>query len=80
MSLKLLEITLCNKKPSSTKESMETRILRFFKYFSRIWRTRAKYKVDKIENRADSYPTPMLILKYKKEKLFQKYWVFLPTR
>jgi len=40
----------------------------------------ARYKVDKIGERTDSCPTPMSTLKKGEEKLFQKYWVFLPTR
>lgn len=58
------------KRPSSTKESMETGILRFFKCLSRIWRTGAEYKADKIEDRADPCPTLTSTLKYEEEKLF----------
>jgi len=34
---------------------------------------RAKYKADKIGERAESCPTPMLTLKNGNKKLFQKY-------
>ncbi len=40
----------------------------------------AKYNIDKIEDRAEPCPTLTSILKKREEKLFQKYWVFLPTR
>ena len=59
---------------------METGIFRCFRCFLRIWRTRAKYKADKMEDKVDTYPTLMLMLKNEEEKLFQKYQVFLPTR
>ena len=39
-----------------------------------------QYKTDKIGDRADPCSTLMSILKYKEEKLFQKYQVFLSTR
>ena len=51
-----------------------------FKQFSRIWRIETIYNADKMEERAESWPTPMLMLEKENEKLFQKYWVFLPTR
>jgi len=38
------------------------------------------YKAERIEERADSWPTPMSTLKNWEEKLFHKYLVFLPTR
>jgi len=40
----------------------------------------ARYKVDKIGERADPCPTLMSTLKKGEKKLFQKYWVFLPIR
>jgi len=40
----------------------------------------AKYKADKIEERADSCSTPMSTLKNGNEKLFQKYQVFFLTK
>ena len=49
---------------------METEIFRFFKWFSRIWKTGAKYKADKTRDRTDPYPTPTSILKNEEEKLF----------
>jgi len=40
-------------KPSSTKEIRETRMLREFRRFSRIYRRGERYKVDKIGDRVD---------------------------
>ena len=69
---------LCStKSPLSTKERMETGI---FKRFSRMWRTGARYKADKIGDRAEPCPTPTSTLKKDEEKLFQRYQVFLSTR
>ena len=31
-------------------------------------------------NKQESYPIPMFTLKKLKEKLFQRYWVFHPTK
>ena len=42
---------------------METGIFRFFKHFSRIWKTREIYKADKIRERAEPCPIPTLTLK-----------------
>jgi len=56
--------------PLLTKDRMETGIFRIFKHFSRLWRTEAKYKADKMEERAEPCPTPMSTLKKKDEKLF----------
>jgi len=39
-----------------------------------------RYKIERIGERADSWPTPMSTLKIWEEKLFHKYLVFLPTR
>ena len=63
-----------------TKDKMEIFKSRFFKWFSRIWRNRDKYKVERIEERADPYPTSTLTLNWEEEKLFQKYLVFLSIR
>jgi len=51
--------------PSSTKK-IEIRIFRFFNCFSKI---EEKYKTESIGERAEPYPTPMLTLKKRKEKL-----------
>ena len=48
-------------------------IFRIFKQFSKIWRIREMYKVNKIGERAEPWPTPTLILKKEEEKLLQKY-------
>ena len=63
------------KRLSSTKEIIKMGILRIFKQFSRIW------KIDeRIDERADSCPTPTSTLQKGDWKLFQKYFVFLSTR
>jgi len=41
------------KSPSSTKEMIETGILRFFRCFSKINRKGERYKADKIRERAE---------------------------
>ena len=64
----------------STKESIETKVFRFFKQFSKIWRKKARYKAERIGDRAKPCPTPTSTLKNSEEKLFQKYWVLLPMR
>ena len=56
------------KSPSSTKERMEIGIFRFFILFSKIWRIGARYKVERIEEKADSWPAPMSTLKKGEEK------------
>jgi len=40
----------------------------------------ARYKADKIGDRAEPCPTPISTLKKDEEKLFQRYQVFLSTR
>ena len=59
------------------KEITETGIFRFFNLFSKIWKIGNKYNASK---RAEPCPTPTSMLKKEKEKLFHKYFVFLPTR
>ena len=58
--------------PSSTKERIEIGIFKFFKQFSRIWRNGERYSTNKIGERAEPWPTPMLTSKKGKVKLFQK--------
>ena len=53
--------------PSSTNE-ME--IFRFFNCFSRIYKNGVRYKAERIEEKADSWPTLTLTSKIKEEKLF----------
>ena len=52
------------------KEMIETGILRFFRWFSKIYKKDERYKADNIRKRANSCPTPMLILKTREAKLF----------
>ena len=68
------------KKPSSTKEIIEIWIFRFFNVFSRIWKTDKRYNADKIGERAKPCLTSISVSKRGEEKLFQKYFVFLPTK
>ena len=67
------------KKPSSIKETTEIWIFRFFNLSSRIWKTGKRYNTDKIGERAELCPISISILK-REEKLFQKYFVSLPTK
>jgi len=57
-------------RPSSTKERIETGILRFLSQFSRIYRKGERYKEERIGERADPCPTPTLTSDIGKEKLF----------
>ena len=45
-------------------------IFKFFRHFYKIYRKRERYKVDKIEERAEPWPTLMFMLKIDDEKLF----------
>ena len=65
---------------SSTKEITEIGIFRFFTLFSKIWKIGERYKANKMEGKVESCLTPILTLKDREEKLFQKYLVFLFTR
>ena len=74
------DLSCAIKSLSFTKERMKTGIFRFFSYFSKIWKRGERYKVKRIGERADSWPTPTLILKDREEKSFQKYLAFLLTK
>ena len=50
------------KSPLLTNKRKELWIFRFFKWFSKIWKIREKYKADKIKERANPCPTPTSIL------------------
>jgi len=58
-------------RPLSTKERVEMGIFRFLKCFPRIYKNGVKYKTERIEERADPWPTPMLTLKSGDIKSFQ---------
>ncbi len=45
----------------SMKEGIEMGIFRFLRCFSRIYKNRVKYKAERIGERADPWPTPILI-------------------
>ena len=68
------------KSPSSTKEMIEIRIFKFFNLFSKIWKMWERYKADNTGGKAEPCLTPMSTLKRGEEKLFQRYFIFLPTR
>jgi len=59
-------------RPSSTNKRIEIGILRFLRCFSRMCKNGEKYKANKIEESADSWPTPMLTSKLGEDKLFYK--------
>jgi len=49
---------------------IEMGIFKIFKCFSTIYKKGEIYKVDKMRERAEHWPTPTLILKIDDEKLF----------
>ena len=55
-------------------------IFRFFNIFSRIWKIGERYKADKIGDKEEPCLTPMSTLKWDEEKLFKRYFVFIPIR
>ena len=59
---------------------MEMGIFKIFKQFSKERKTRDKQRVERIGERENPCPTPTLTLKEGDMKLFQRYFVFLPTR
>jgi len=58
-------------RPSSTNERMKMGIFRFLRCFSRIYKNGVRYKAERIGERADSWPTPMLTSKSRDCKSFQ---------
>ena len=59
-------------RPSSTKEMIETRILRFLRHISKMYKKEERYKVNKIGERVDPWPTPMFTSKIGDEMSFHK--------
>jgi len=59
-------------RPSFTNKRIETRILRFLRQFSRIYKKEERYKADKTGERADPWPTPMFTLNVGDGKLFYR--------
>ena len=59
-------------RPSSTNERIETRIWRFLRRFSRIYKKGERYKADRIGERADPWPTPMFTSNVEDGKLFHR--------
>jgi len=59
-------------RPSSTKEMIETGILRFLRCLSRMYKKGERYKADRIGERADPWPTPIFTLKVGDEKSFHR--------
>jgi len=49
---------------------IEMGIFKFFRHFSKIYNKRERYKVDKIGERAEPWPTPIFMLKIDDKKLF----------
>jgi len=58
------------KRLSSTKEKVKTGIFGFFNCFSKIWKMKEWYEVERIGERADPCPTLTSTLKKEEEKLF----------
>jgi len=58
-------------RPSSTKERTEMGIFRILRCFSRMYKNGVKYKAERIGERADPWPTPMLTSKSEDVKSFQ---------
>ena len=58
----------------STKERKEIGIFRNFNQFSKIWRTRAIYRADKIGERAEPWPTLTSTLKLVLLKIQERSW------
>jgi len=59
-------------RPSFTNGRIEIGILRFLRHFSRMCKNRERYKANKIEERADPWPTPTLTSKLGENRLFHK--------
>ena len=59
-------------RPLFTKERMETGIFRFIRCFSRIYKREVRYKADKIGERADPWPTPMLTVNDRDDRSFHR--------
>jgi len=57
-------------RPSSTNERMEMEIFRFFKHFSRMYKNRERYKAERMEERADPWPTLTLTSNIGEERSF----------
>ena len=69
--LKVVIDLFCEMKSlSSTKKRVETEIFRFFSQFSKIWNIEERYKIERIRERVNSWPTLTSILKKREEKLF----------
>ena len=70
------------KRPSSTKDRNETVKFwkRFFDLFSNMWKIRAIYKADKMEEKTKLCSIPTSALKKDEMKLFHIYYVFLSTK
>jgi len=58
-------------RPSSTNKRIEIGIFRFLRCFSRIYKNEVRYKADRMGERADLWPTPMLTSKTGECKSFQ---------
>ena len=55
-------------------------IFSIFRHFSKERKTEDKQRADRIGDKADPWPIPMLILNKGEMKSFQRYLVFFPTR
>jgi len=57
-------------RPSSTNERIEMGIFRFFKHFSRMHKNEVRYKAERMGEKADPWPTPILTSNIGEERLF----------
>jgi len=57
-------------RPLSTKKMIEVGILRFLRRFSKIYIKGERYKEERIGERAEPWPTPMLTSNIREEKVF----------
>ena len=55
---------------SSTNKRIEMGIFRFFNCFSRIYKNRVRYKAERMGERVDLWPTPILTSNIGEERLF----------
>lgn len=71
---------LFKKRQNNIVTTKEMSIRYFQRFFSKIQKIEVRYKVNKTGDKANPCSTPILALKKGEVKLFQRYWVFLPTK
>ena len=68
------------KRSSFIKEISDTGIFRFLILFSKIWKIGEILRAGRTKDKTKPCPILTSIFKNKKEKLFQRYWIFLLTK